>query len=425
MNNSELMQRAREVIPGGVNSPVRAYGPVGGNPPFIQRGSGSRIWDANGREYIDFVGSWGPLILGHAQPDVVEAVTEAARGGTSYGAPTAAEVELARLVVSRVPSVDKVRLVNSGTEATMTALRLARGYTGRDKLIKFDGCYHGHADAFLVKAGSGAATLGTPTSPGVPPSVVADTLVADFNDIDSVRAHFEEHGEDIAAVIIEPVCGNSGVIPPADGFLETLRSITADNGALLIFDEVMTGFRVHMHSAQGRYGIDPDITTMGKVIGGGMPIGALGGKREIMDHLAPDGPVYQAGTLSGNPIAVAAGLATLRALEPATYEKLERLGQRLEEGIRENIAASSVTACFQRVGSMAALFFGKGPVTTGADAQACDAEMFAAYFHRMLEAGIYLPPSQFETFFLSTAHSTEDIDRLIEANRQALRTLAE
>ena len=381
------------------------------------------IWDVEGTEYIDFVGSWGPLILGHAHPVVVDAVSCAAQKGTSYGAPTASEVELARLVVERVPAVEKVRLVNSGTEATMTALRLARGFTARNKVVKFDGCYHGHADPFLVKAGSGATTLGQPTSPGVPENVVADTLVAGFNEIETVKALFQEHGDDIAAVIVEPVCGNSGVIPPAEGFLEGLRSLTAENGALLIFDEVMTGFRVDFRCAQGLYGVEPDITTLGKIIGGGMPIGAVGGKGPIMDHLAPDGPVYQAGTLSGNPVAVAAGLATLRQLSADVYERLQRLGRRLETGIRANIQSSSVPVAFQRVGSMACLFFGEGPIETGADARACNTDRFAAHFRQMLNAGIYLPPSQFESFFLSAAHTEEHIDLLVEANARAMKAL--
>lgn len=418
--NAELLEKAKKVIPGGVNSPARAYSPVESNPPFIQRGEGSRIWDAEGNEYIDFVGSWGPLILGHAEKSVVDAVKGAAESGTSYGAPTAAEVELAELVVARVPSVEKVRLVNSGTEATMTALRLARGYTGRDRIIKFDGCYHGHADAFLVEAGSGAATLGHPNSPGVPPAVVEDTLVATFNDSDSVEELFAEHGDDIAGIIVEPVCGNSGVIPPKQGFLEDLRRIADAHGSLLIFDEVMTGFRVDEHSAQGLYGVDPDLTTLGKVIGGGMPIGAVAGKEDVMEHLAPAGPVYQAGTLSGNPVAVAAGLATLKGCTGAVYEKLEALGQQLDRGLNENCQNADFPVCFQRVGAMGCLFFGEGPVREAADTRACDLDRFARYFQVMLEEGIYLPPSQFESFFLSAAHTPDDIAHFLEANRKAL-----
>ncbi len=418
--NTELLQRAKKVTPGGVNSPARAYSPVESSPPFIQHGEGSRIWDAEGNEYIDFVGSWGPLILGHAEKSVVEAVNQAAESGTSYGAPTAGEVELAELVVERVPGVEKVRLVNSGTEATMTAVRLARGYTGRDKIVKFDGCYHGHADAFLVKAGSGAATLGHPNSPGVPEAVVEDTLVATFNDTGSVEELFAEHGDDIAGIIVEPVCGNSGVIPPREGFLEDLRRIADAHGSLLMFDEVMTGFRVDEESAQGLYGVTPDITTLGKVIGGGMPIGAVGGKEDVMNHLAPAGPVYQAGTLSGNPVAVAAGLATLKGCTGAVYEKLEALGQQLDQGLNENMQNADFPVCFQRVGAMGCLFFGEGPIQEAADTRACDLDRFARYFQIMLEEGIYLPPSQFESFFLSAAHTRDDIDRFLKANQKAL-----
>ncbi len=422
-SSSELLAAAVKVIPGGVNSPVRAYGPVGGSPPFIARGAGSHIWDVDGNDYIDYVGSWGPLVLGHAHPDVIAAVTEAARDGTSFGAPTAREIELAELVIDRMPSVEMVRLVNSGTEATMTALRLARGHTGRPKLIKFTGCYHGHSDAFLVKAGSGAATLGTPTSPGVPPSVVADTLTADFNDVEGVRALFRAHPDQIAGVIVEPVCGNSGCIPPQPGFLEGLRELTSANGALLILDEVMTGFRVHKHSAQGLYGVDPDLTTMGKIIGGGLPIGAVGGKAGIMQQLAPVGPVYQAGTLSGNPIAVAAGLATLGALDDAAYAKLESLSARLEAGVRANLADLGLPYQPQRVGSMSALYFTDRPVANFADAESADRDAFTKYFHAMLTRGIYLAPSPFEAGFVSTAHTEEDIDRTIAANREALESL--
>lgn len=423
-SNSELFAAAVGLIPGGVNSPVRAYGPVGGDPPFIARAAGARVWDVEGNEYVDYVGSWGPLILGHAHPRVVESVCEAARRGTSFGAPTAAEVELARLIVERVPSVELVRLVNSGTEATMTALRLARAFTGRDRVIKFAGCYHGHADAFLVKAGSGATTLGMPTSPGVPNGVVADTLTAEFNDLESVRAALEAHAGRVAAVIIEPVCGNAGVIPPEAGFLAGLRELATENGALLIFDEVMTGFRVGPQSAQGLYGVLPDLTTLGKVIGGGLPVGAVGGRQEIMRQLAPVGPVYQAGTLSGNPLATAAGLATLGGLTPESYERLETLAARLEAGIRKNLGELSLPYRYQRVGSMACLFFTDGPVRCYGDAQACDTGRFAAYFRAMLRSGIYLPPSQFEAFFISTAHTEDDIDRTVAANLEALRAAA-
>ncbi len=423
-SSAEWLAAALKVIPGGVNSPVRAFGPVGGRPPFIARAGGARIWDVEGNEYIDYVGSWGPLILGHAHPGVVEAVCNAARGGTSFGAPTGAEVELAELIAERIPSVQMARLVNSGTEATMTALRLARAFTGRAKLIKFAGCYHGHADAFLVKAGSGAATLGTPTSPGVPPNVAGDTLTADYNDLAAVEAIFAACGPEIAAVIVEPVCGNSGVIPPEPGFLDGLRELTAARGALLIFDEVMTGFRVGPGGAQRLFGIRPDLTTLGKVIGGGLPIGAVGGRREIMEQLAPLGPVYQAGTLSGNPIAVAAGLTTLRAPDAGLYEKLEALGSALENGFRANLSRLGLPYRFQRVGSMACLFFGERPVLNYGDADSCDKDRFAAYFRAMLAEGVYLPPSQFESFFISAAHTPQDIDRTVAANLKALSSTA-
>lgn len=421
-DNSELLAQARKVIPGGVNSPVRAFGPVGIEPRFIARAAGSHIWDVEGIEYIDYVGSWGPLILGHAPPDVVQAVCQAAGRGTSFGAPTAAEAQLARLVCERISSVEMVRLVNSGTEATMTAVRLARAFTSRSKIIKFIGGYHGHADAFLVKAGSGAATLGTPTSPGVPVAVVADTLTSEFNDLEAVRSLFKANASQIAAVIVEPVCGNAGVIPPVDGFLQGLRKLTSSEGAMLIFDEVMTGFRVSPSGAQGLFGISPDLTTFGKIIGGGLPIGAVGGQTDIMQLLAPLGPVYQAGTLSGNPIAVAAGLATLKALNTETYSKLEVLASQLEEGFRNNLAKLSLPYQFQRVGSMACLFFNEIPVENYQQAASSDTERFAVYFRAMLEQGIYLPPSQFEAIFISAAHMPEDIEQAIEANLQALRT---
>ena len=421
--NSELLARARKVIPGGVNSPVRAFGPVGIEPPFIARAAGSHIWDVQHNEYIDYVGSWGPLILGHAHPDVVRAVCQAASNGTSFGAPTAAEVELAELVCSRVDSVEMLRLVNSGTEATMTALRLARAFTNRSKVIKFTGGYHGHADAFLVKAGSGATTLGVPTSPGVPPSVVADTLTAEFNDLAAVRSLFQAHSGRIAAVIVEPVCGNAGVIPPVDGFLQGLREMTSSESAVLIFDEVMTGFRLAGDGAQGLFGVNPDLTAFGKIIGGGLPIGAVGGRSEIMKQLAPVGPVYQAGTLSGNPIAVAAGLATLKALDANLYKKLEASAARLEAGFMHNLAELSLPYHFQRVGSMCCLFFTDQHVWNYQQATSSDTKRFATYFRAMLEQGIYLPPSQFEAFFISAAHTDEDIDRTIQANFRALQNV--
>jgi glutamate-1-semialdehyde 2,1-aminomutase len=423
-SSADLFEEAREVIPGGVNSPVRAFSAVGGSPAFIARAAGAHVWDVEGTERIDYVGSWGPLILGHARPDVLEAVRRAAENGTSFGAPTEAEVRLARLIVERVPSVETVRLVNSGTEACMTALRLARAFTGRDRFIKFTGCYHGHADAFLVQAGSGATTLGTPSSPGVPEAVIQDTLTAEFNDPASVGAAIAGVDGRVAAVIVEPVCGNAGVIPPEPGFLEGLREACDRSGALLIFDEVMTGFRVGPGSAQGLYGVMPDLTTLGKVIGGGLPVGAIGGRRTVMEQLAPVGPVYQAGTLSGNPLATAAGLATLSRLDAAAYERLEALSARLEDGILRNLADLSLPWQYQRVGSMGCLFFAEEPVGSYADARTCDTERFGRYFRAMLDRGVYLPPSQFEACFISTAHSEEDIDRTVGASREALQLTA-
>jgi len=419
-----LLRRARALIPGGVNSPVRAFAPVGVEPPFIARGAGARIWDVDGNEYLDYVCSWGPLILGHAHPTVVDAVREAASEGTSFGAPTEREVELAELIAERMPSVEMVRLVNSGTEAAMTALRLSRAWTGRAKLVKFAGCYHGHADPFLVKAGSGGATLALPDSAGVPAEVAGQTLVAEFNDLDCVRRLMEKHEAEVAAIVMEPVCGNAGVIPPEDGFLHGLRQLASDHGAVLIFDEVMTGFRVAPGGAQALYGVMPDLTVLGKVIGGGLPIGAVGGRAEIMQMLAPAGPVYQAGTLSGNSLAVAAGLATLRTLTGEVYRRLEALGLRLEEGVCRNLRLLGLPYRFQRVGSMACLFFADRPVLTYGDAQGCDRERFARYFRAMLAEGIYLPPSQFEAFFLSAAHCEGDIDRTVEANLRALQSAA-
>jgi glutamate-1-semialdehyde 2,1-aminomutase len=425
-SSAELFAEAVKVMPGGVNSPVRAFGPVGGSPRFIARAAGARVWDVEGNSYVDYVGSWGPLILGHAHPKVVAAVCDAAERGLSFGAPTAREVTLAKMIIERIPSIQMVRLVNSGTEATMTALRIARGFTRREKVIKFAGCYHGHSDAFLVKAGSGAATLGVPTSPGVPAAIAAQTAAVEFNDLDAVRDIFSKSPHEVAAVIVEPICGNAGVIlpepacPPEAGFLEGLRELCAANGALLIFDEVMTGFRIRPGSAQALYGITPDLTTLGKIVGGGLPIGAVGGRADIMKLLAPAGPVYQAGTLSGNPAAVAAGIATLRGLNGAIYDRLEALGARLEAGIRGNLARLSLPWQFQRAGSMATLFFTDRPVKSMCDAATCDTKKFAAYFRAMLERGIYLPPSQFEAFFLSAAHTEEDIDRTVAANREAL-----
>ncbi len=419
--HQQLMAEAQAIIPGGVNSPVRAFGGVGGTPVFMDRARGACLWDIEGKKYIDYVGSWGPCILGHAQKEVINAIRAAAKKGTSFGTATAGEIELARKIIEFFPSMDMVRLVNSGTEATMSAIRLARAYTKRDRIIKFAGCYHGHADSFLVKAGSGATTLGVPTSPGVPAPLAGLTLNATFNDINSVQSLLQAHPDQIAAVIVEPVVGNIGVIPPTEDFLAKLRRLTRQYDVLLIFDEVMTGFRVAPGGAQELYNIQPDITTLGKIIGGGMPIGAFGGRRDIMEMLAPAGPVYQAGTLSGNPLAVAAGLATLNQLHTGTYTRLEELSSRLEEGIRKNLKKLSLPWQYQRVGSMACLYFTDQPVRNCQDAMKCDTRAFARYFHGMIERGIYLPPSQFEAFFLSTAHNESHIRKTISANLYALQ----
>ena len=425
MTQSEvLFERARRLIPGGVNSPVRAFKAVGGSPLFIRKAEGSRMWDADGRAYIDYVGSWGPMILGHAWPPVIEAITEAARRGTSYGAPCALEVELAERVVRMVPSIEKVRFVSSGTEATMSALRLARGFTGRSKILKFDGCYHGHADGLLVAAGSGVATLGIPGSAGVPAGTVGDTLVAPYNDLAAVERVISAHGEDLAAVIVEPVAGNMGCVAPRDGYLAGLRDLTRKAGALLIFDEVMTGFRLALGGAQAILGGKPDLTCLGKIIGGGLPVGAFGGRAEVMDHLAPDGPVYQAGTLSGNPLAMAAGCVTLDALaRPASYEKLEAIAARLHGGLMEATSSSDVKVTINRVGSMFTLFFTPRPVTDYASAKTSDTGLYARFFHAMLERGVYFPPAQFEAAFVSLAHSAGDVDATVSAVRDAFRGL--
>lgn len=416
-------REAVKVIPGGVNSPVRAFKSVQMNPVFIERGSGSRIYDVDGNEYIDYICSWGPLILGHAHPKVIQAIKETAEKGTSFGAPTEIETKMAEMVTERMPAVDIVRMVNSGTEATMSALRLARAYTKRNKILKFEGSYHGHSDSLLIKAGSGVATLGLPDSPGVPEHTAQHTLTVPYNDLDSLRIAFERYGKDIAAVIVEPVAGNMGVVPPLPGFLEGLREITNEYESVLIFDEVMTGFRVGYHSAQGRYEITPDLTTMGKVIGGGLPVGAYGGKRELMEMIAPVGPVYQAGTLSGNPLAMAAGYATLSEMSIEAYEELERKGKRLEEGLRANAEEFDIPHHLNRVGSMVCLFFTDETVVSYEQAKKADTERFAKYFGYMLEEGIFLPPSQYEGMFVSMAHTDEDLERTIEANRQALRRL--
>ncbi|MFQ5665746.1 MAG: glutamate-1-semialdehyde 2,1-aminomutase [Candidatus Binatia bacterium] len=421
----QLFGRALRCIPGGVNSPVRAWRAVGGEPVFIQRANGSKVWDADGREYIDYVGSWGPMILGHADRRVLAAIQTALRDGTSFGAPTAREVELAELLTNAIPSVNMVRLVSSGTEAAMAAIRLARGVTGRSKIVKFAGCYHGHVDALLVRAGSGAATFGMPDSAGVPDVLARQTLIAEFNALETVAGYLNGEGDQIAAVIVEPVMGNMGVIPPEKHFLDGVRELTQQRGALLIFDEVMTGFRLGYGGVQARLGVEPDLTCLGKIVGGGLPLAAFGGRRTIMEELAPRGPVYQAGTLSGNPLAVAAGLQTLALLsQPGVYERLEALGARLESGLRQALGCTSRPACINRVGSMWTLFFGAGPVRDALAARACDTKAYARWFHGMLERGIYLPPSQFEAAFISLAHSEDEIDVTVRAAREVLGQLA-
>jgi glutamate-1-semialdehyde 2,1-aminomutase len=423
--SAELFARARLRIPGGVNSPVRAFKAVGGDPLFIASAEGARLRDADGREYLDYVGSWGPMILGHAHPAVVEAVARAAARGTSYGAPCEAEVELAERVAQRMPAVEKVRFVSSGTEATMSALRVARGFTGRRKILKFEGCYHGHADALLVSAGSGVATLGIPGSPGVPEGTVADTLVAPFNDLGAVEQVVAAHGSDLAAVIVEPVVGNMGVVAPNDGYLRGLREITARAGALLVFDEVITGFRVAPGGAQQLYGVTPDLTCLGKIIGGGLPVGAYGGRADVMAQVAPEGPVYQAGTLSGNPLAMAAGCATLDALaSPGVYEQLEAMGARLQEGLRHVAREARVTVTVNRVGSLVTVFFCDGPVTDWSGARRADTARFGRFFHAMLQRGYYLPPAQFEALFLSLAHTPGDVEATITAAAAAFASAA-
>jgi glutamate-1-semialdehyde 2,1-aminomutase len=418
----KLFSEAEQYIPGGVNSPVRAWRAVGGNPLFIQRGRGCRVIDADGKEYIDYVGSWGPLIVGHAHPQVVKALEEALKRGMSFGAPTAKEIELAKLIVKSVPSIEKVRLASSGTEATMTALRLARAYTNRAKILKFAGCYHGHSDALLVRAGSGALTLSQPDSQGVPEAFASQTLVAEYNSLASVEAYLR--AEHVAAVIVEPVPGNMGVVLPEAGFLAGLRELTRAHGVVLIFDEVMTGFRLARGGAQEIYAIDPDLTCLAKVIGGGLPLAAVGGKRAIMDLLAPLGPVYQAGTLSGNPLAVTAGIETLKILDnPDAYARLDELGALMAEGLRRAIRDTGLVACVNQIGSMFTVFFGVDQVRDYTTATRSDTAMFARYFQGMIERGIYLPPSQFESAFLSLAHGEAEVEETVAAAREVFRSL--
>jgi glutamate-1-semialdehyde 2,1-aminomutase len=422
--NEELFARSQKLIPGGVNSPVRAFRSVGGVPRFFKRGQGAWLWDEDDRRYVDYVGSWGPMILGHAHPAVVRAVTEAAEQGLSFGAPTARELEMAETITRLLPSIEEVRLVSSGTEATMSAIRLARGYTGRTKIVKFEGCYHGHADSLLVKAGSGALTFGQPSSAGVPPEVAAHTITLAYNDVAAVERLFATLGQEIACVIVEPIAGNMNLILPVPGFLETLREQCTRHGALLIFDEVMTGFRVGLTGAQGMFGITPDLTTLGKVIGGGLPVGAFGGRREIMEQLAPNGPVYQAGTLSGNPVAVAAGLATLQEVcAPGFYDRLSARTAALAQGLTEAAHRQGVAFSAQTVGGMFGIYFRARPPTSYEEALGCDREAFNRFFHAMLDGGVYLAPSAFEAGFVSAAHGEEDIAFTVEVAERAFRAL--
>ena len=422
--NEELFGRAQQHIPAGVNSPVRAFRAVGGVPPFFERAYGPHLWDADGKRYIDYVGSWGPMIAGHTHPKVVEAVQAAAARALSFGAPTEPEIELAEMLRRHVPSIDLVRLVSSGTEATMSALRLARGFTGRDLIVKFEGCYHGHADSLLVKAGSGALTFGNPSSAGVPSDTAAHTLVLDYNGIAQTRSVFEKRGKEIAGVIVEPVAGNMNLVLPRPGFLQALRQGCSRHGALLIFDEVMTGFRVALGGAQAHYGIHPDLTTLGKVIGGGLPVGAFGGRRDIMEKIAPLGPVYQAGTLSGNPVAVAAGLATLKLVEkPGFQSRIEATTRALVEGLSAEAKKASVTFSAQSIGSLFGLYFRATPPASFAEVMACDREQFNRFFHAMLERGVYLAPSAYEAGFVSSAHGAAEIDATLEAARESFASL--
>lgn len=421
--SESAFQEAQSLMPGGVNSPVRAFKSVGMNPIFMERGKGSKIYDIDGNEYIDYVLSWGPLIHGHSNDTVVEAIKKVVESGTSFGAPTLIENELAKLVIDRVPSIEIVRMVSSGTEATMSALRLARGYTGRNKIIKFEGCYHGHGDSLLIKAGSGVATLGLPDSPGVPEGIAKNTITVPYNDLESIQYAFEQFGEDIAGIIVEPVAGNMGVVPPQPGFLEGLRAITEQYGALLIFDEVMTGFRVDYGCAQDYYGVTPDLTCLGKVIGGGLPVGAYGGKAEIMKQIAPSGPIYQAGTLSGNPLAMTAGYETLKQLTRDSYKEFQRKADRLEEGFSAAANEYEIPHTINRAGSMIGFFFTNEDVTNYEKAKTSNLDFFASYYRSMANQGVFLPPSQFEGLFLSTAHTDADIDHTIEAAKKAFAEL--
>ncbi len=423
--SDKLFTRAKIVIPGGVNSPVRAFKSVDMNPLFIKRAKGAYLWDVDGNKYIDYIGSWGPMILGHAHPRIIRAVRNASRGGTSFGAPTELEVKMAELICKLMPSIEMVRMVNSGTEATMSAIRLARAYTGKDKIIKFEGCYHGHGDSFLIKAGSGAATFGIPDSPGVTKSLAADTLNATFNDLKSVRKLVKQYSHQVAAIIVEPIVGNMGCIPPKPGFLEGLRTICTHNKIVLIFDEVMTGFRVALGGAQELYNISPDLTTLGKIIGGGLPVGAYGGKKEIMKMVAPNGPMYQAGTLSGNPLAMAAGYEMLSLLsnKKSIYKRIEERSQHMEDGIRDNLKRLGLGYQLNRVGSMFTLFFTEQHVVDYSSATTSNKKKFIPYFKKMLEGGIYLPPSQFEAAFISGAHSERDIEQTLATQAGALRAI--
>lgn len=421
--SKQAYKDAVKLMPGGVNSPVRAFRSVNMDPIFMERGKGSKIYDIDGNEYIDYVLSWGPLILGHANDQVIEAIKKTAENGTSFGASTIMENKLAKLVQERVPSIEIVRMVSSGTEATMSALRLARGYTGRNKIVKFEGSYHGHGDSLLIKAGSGVATLGLPDSPGVPKGVAENTIAVPYNDLEAVKQAFEKYGEDIACVIVEPVAGNMGVVPPVPGFLEGLRKVTKEYGSLLIFDEVMTGFRVDYHCAQGYFGITPDLTCLGKVIGGGLPVGAFGGRADIMEKVAPSGPIYQAGTLSGNPLAMTAGYETLRQLTPDLYKEFVRKADRLEEGIHAAAEKYEIPHTINRAGSMIGLFFTNEKVINYETARTSDLELFASYYREMANEGIFLPPSQFEGIFLSAAHTDEDIEKTIAAAEKAFKKI--